>query len=380
MNFELSEEQSALAELAERIFAGSSDVETVKAVEASDDRVDHSLWAELAAADLLGVPLPEAHGGLGFGILELCLVLEQQGRRVAPVPFVPTIVQGALPVARFGSPELQSELLPAVVAGDAFLTGAYAQRGANDVTRSSVRASHGAGGWTLSGTKVAVPAAHVADAIVVPAETDRGLTVFLVPADADGVDMVWNETTAREIHCTVYFDAVEVDDGDLIGDVGRGAEVVDWTIQRVNVANSALALGACTEALRMTAEYTSQREQFGRPLSTNQGVAIRAADAYIDIDCMRVTMLHAAWRLDEGLPATDEVHVAKYWAAEGGQRVVHATQHLHGGMGADVDYPVHRTFLWVKQLENLFGSGPQHLAALGDRIAAQARESERARP
>jgi alkylation response protein AidB-like acyl-CoA dehydrogenase len=217
-----------------------------------------------------------------------------------------------------------------------------------------------------------VPAAHIADAIVVPATTDAGLTVFLVPTDADGIDMVWNETTAREIHCTVHFDAVELDDDDVIGAVGGGAEVVDWTLARVNVAHCALALGACTEALRMAAEYTSQREQFGRPLSTNQGVAIRAADAYIDIDAMRVTLWHAAWRLDEGLPAEDEVHVAKWWAAEGGQRVVHATQHLHGGMGADVDYPVNRTFLWVKQLENLFGSGPQHLAALGASIAANA--------
>jgi alkylation response protein AidB-like acyl-CoA dehydrogenase len=101
-------------------------------------------------------------------------------------------------------------------------------------------------------------------------------------------------------------------------------------------------------------------------------VAIRAADAYIDIDCMRVTMWQAAWRLGQGVPARDEIDIAKYWAAEGGQRVVHATQHLHGGMGADIDYPVHRYFLWVKQLENMFGSGPQHLARLGRSIAQSA--------
>jgi alkylation response protein AidB-like acyl-CoA dehydrogenase len=370
VNFDLSEEQSALAELATRVFQGSVDVERVKAAEASDDRIDRALWADLAAADLLGVALPEAHGGLGFGILELCLVLEQQGRQVAPVPYVPTIVQGALPIARFGSPAQQEGWLPAVAAGDAILTGAYAQPGANDVLWSSVRAEQHGDSWILAGTKIAVPAAHIADAIVVPAETERGLTVFVVPTDADGIDMVWNETTAREIHCTVHLDDVEVDADDVIGAVGAGPDIVDWTVQRIDLANSALALGACTEALRMTAEYTSQREQFGRPLSTNQGVAMRAADAYIDIDCMRVTLWHAAWRLDQGLPAADEVHVAKYWAAEGGQRVVHATQHLHGGMGADVDYPVHRMFLWVKQLQNLYGSGPQHLAALGARIAA----------
>ena len=123
----------------------------------------------------------------------------------------------------------------------------------------------------------------------------------------------------------------------------------------------------------MAAASTSQRTQFGRPLSTNQGVAIRAADAYIDIDAMRVTLWQAAWRLDEGLDAGLAVEVAKYWAAEGGQRVVHATQHLHGGMGADVDYPVHRSFIWVKQLENVFGGGSQQLAKIGARIAAEAR-------
>jgi acyl-CoA dehydrogenase len=152
--------------------------------------------------------------------------------------------------------------------------------------------------------------------------------------------------------------------------------VVAFTLERVNVANCAIALGACESALAMAATYTSQRTQFGRPLSTNQGVAMRAADAYIDIDAMRVTLWQAAWQLDQQLDAGLAVEVAKYWAAEGGQRVVHATQHLHGGMGADVDYPVHRSFIWVKQLENIFGGGSQQLARIGARIASEARASE----
>ena len=122
----------------------------------------------------------------------------------------------------------------------------------------------------------------------------------------------------------------------------------------------------------MAADYTSQREQFGRPLSTNQGVAMRAADCYIDTDCMRATLLQAAWLIDEGRPTAeiaDAAAVAKWWSADAGQRVVHATQHLHGGMGADVDYPVHRYFLWVKQLENTFGGGSRQLAAIGRTLA-----------
>ena len=135
---------------------------------------------------------------------------------------------------------------------------------------------------------------------------------------------------------------------------------------------AAVVLGCCEEATAMAAAYTSEREQFGRPLSTNQGVAMRAADCYIDNDCMRVTLLQAAWLIDEGRSAAeiaDAAAVAKWWSADAGQRVVHATQHLHGGMGADIDYPVHRYFLWVKQLENTFGGGSRQLAAIGRGLA-----------
>ena len=252
------------------------------------------------------------------------------------------------------------------------LTAAFAERGANNVRRSSVRATVVAGGWMLSGTKIAVPAAHVADAILVPADTGDGLTVFIVDPQAPGVGLTRHETTARDVQCSLELSQLFVGDHDVLGAVGGGAAIVTWSIDRADIAGAAIALGCCEKALALTAKYTSEREQFGRPLSTNQGVAIRAADAYIDIDCMRVTMWQAAWRLSEGMPADDQIDIAKYWAAEGGQRVVHATQHLHGGMGADIDYPVHRYFLWVKQLENTLGGGPQHLARLGRSIAHSA--------
>ncbi len=135
------------------------------------------------------------------------------------------------------------------------------------------------------------------------------------------------------------------------------------------MALAALSLGACQEATRLAAEYTSSREQFGKPLSTNQGVALQAADAYIAMEAMRATLWQAAWRLDEGLDAAEAVEVANWWASEGGHRVVHITQHLHGGMGADVDYPVHRYFLWAKQVTDVLGGPSAHLARLGDLIA-----------
>ncbi|CAB4746109.1 MAG: acyl-CoA dehydrogenase [Actinobacteria bacterium] len=374
MDFTFTEDELALTELAEQIFRGGTAVEQLKAVESTDDRFDRALWAQLAEANLLGVAIDDAHGGIGFGVVGLALVAQQQGRFVAPVPLVPTLAMGAFPLAAFGSDALRDEWLPRVASGTAVLSGAYAERGANVTSRSSVRATRTANGWQLEGTKIAVPAMRVAAAVLVPAAHDDGtLTVFIVDAHAPGLSRVDAVTTNREIHATLRFDQVAVGEESVIGRVGAGAGIVASTLERVNVANCAVALGACENALAMAAAYTSQRTQFGRPLSTNQGVAIRAADAYIDIDAMRVTLWQAAWRLDAQLDAGLAVEVAKYWAAEGGQRVVHATQHLHGGMGADVDYPVHRAFIWVKQLENVFGGGSQQLAKIGARIAAEAR-------
>ena len=381
MNFDFSESQEAVAGLAEQVFTGSAGADRVAEVERTHERFDRELWAALAASDLLGVAIGEEHGGLGLGMVETALVLREQGRRVAPVPLWPTLALGAMPIAEFGPPALRDRWLPAVAAGRAVLTGAFSEWGADDARSSSVTAARRDDGiWALNGSKPAVPAAGVADAVLVPAcvagEGDR-LAVFVVDLDADGVDVALNETTNREFHGTLTLRDVAVADDAVLGGADSdgpfdGRAMVEWTLARAQVAVAAVVLGCCEEATAMAAAYTSQREQFGRPLSTNQGVAMRAADCYIDTDCMRVTLLQAAWLIDEGRPAVevaDAAAVAKWWSADAGQRVVHAVQHLHGGMGADIDYPVHRYFLWVKQLENTFGGGSRQLAAIGRSLA-----------
>jgi acyl-CoA dehydrogenase len=370
MDFTLSEEQVAVRDLAEQIFQGSVTVESVKAVEASEDRVDRELWQALAEAGLLGIALPEDAGGSGLGVVELCLMLEQQGRVVAPVPVWATVVLGALAIAEFGSPEQRSAWLPGVVAGDVFLTAALAEAGVNDVFRPQTRATRTAGGWRLDGLKVSVPYAHVAARVLVPAVLDAddgAVGVFLVDPAGSGVRVERAVTTNREVHPHLHFDGAPAEP--LGGDAPVGTEAVGWMLDRALLGLAALQVGVCEEALRLAAEYTSQRQQFGKPLSAFQGVALKAADAYIDTEAIRVTVLQAAWKLSVGRPATADVLVAKWWASEGGQHAVHVTQHLHGGMGADVDYPVHRYFLWGKQIEDTLGGASATLARLGDVIA-----------
>ncbi|MEY2468630.1 MAG: 3-oxocholest-4-en-26-oyl-CoA dehydrogenase beta subunit [Actinomycetota bacterium] len=359
MDFDFSDEQLAVRDLANQIFDGMVTVDRIKAVEATDDGVDHDLWAALAKANLLGLCLPEAHGGSGLGMVELCLLLEAQGRRLAPVPLLATIALGALPLARFGSAAQQDAWLPGVASGDVILTAGLVEPGSIDPTKPRTTATVDG---VLHGFKLAVPAGHVAARVLIPAtRPDGSVGVYLVDPAGTGVERERVGTTDRQGATNLVLDGAP---GELID----GADVA-WIRDRALVGLSAMQYGVAQEALRLAAEYTSGRLQFGKPLSTFQGVSLRAADAYIDTSAIAVTLWQAAWRLDEGLDASKEIAIAKWWAAEGGERVVHATQHLHGGMGADVDYPVHRYFLWGKQIADTLGGASGQLARLGAELA-----------
>ncbi|HMF81680.1 MAG TPA: acyl-CoA dehydrogenase family protein [Acidimicrobiia bacterium] len=373
MDFSFTEEQEAVRELAGQVFAGYATTERVRQIEASETRVDRDLWRALADAGLLALAVPEEHEGSGLGLVELALLLEEQGRRVAPVPVWPTLVLGALPLAEFGTPEQRQRWLPGVANGEVILTAALAEQGVNDPLRPHATATRDGDTWRLDGVKPSVPAAHVADRVLVPATTgDDELGVFVVDPAGPGVDRTVAATTDRAKVAHLAFAGAPAEH---LGENRVGEEEIDgrnataWMLDRALVGLCALQVGVAEGALRMAAEYTSERHQFGRPLSTFQGVALKAADAYIDTEAMRVTLWQAAWRLTAGRDATREVIVAKWWAAEGGQRVVHITQHLHGGMGADVDYPVHRYFLWGKQIEDTLGGASAQLARLGRALA-----------
>ncbi len=379
MDFSLTEEQQAVSEAATGLFSGLVDADRVAAVEATEERVDRELWRALAEADLLGLGVPEEHGGAGYGLTELCLLLEAQGNAVAPVPLWSTVVLGALPVAHFGSEDQRARWLPGVVAGDVVLTAALASSAMSPAGSPAVRAVPEGDGWRLEGSELAVPQAHVADAVVVPARTlDGGVLLALVDPRGPGVSLERAVTTNREIHPHLHLDGLPIGAGDVLVEPAAGRAALDFVLVAGTIALCALQTGVCETALRTTAAYLNTRHQFGRPLSTFQGTMLRAADAAIDIEAMRVTWQNAAWRFDTGRDAAQPARVAKWQASQRGQQVVHATQHLHGGMGADVSYPIHRYFLWGKQIELLLGGPSLQLARLGAEIAERALEEAEA--
>jgi alkylation response protein AidB-like acyl-CoA dehydrogenase len=364
MDFDLTDDHAEVRDLAAQILGDLAQVERVVDVERNHGGFDATLWEVLASSGLIGIAVPEDKGGAGLGMGGLVAVLQQQGRHVAPVPLWSVVAGAALPLAEFGSADQVERWLGPVLEGEQVVTGAFDAAPGQVARLTGLRVD---GGLRVSGELPQVPAAPVATALVVPvAVEDGGLRVAVVPVDRAGVTVTPVAVTSNESAGAVVFDDVVLTDDDLLP--ADGAAIVAWTRRRLRIALAAVALGVCEEDLRITAAYTSERVQFGRPLSTNQAVAVRATDAYLDTEAIRLTTLKAAWLLDRGDEEAAESAslVAKWWASVGGLRVVLAGQHLHGGIGADVDYSIHRYFLWGRQVAFSLGSGDAIAAELGD--------------
>ncbi|MFF0333976.1 acyl-CoA dehydrogenase family protein [Streptomyces fimicarius] len=397
MDFTFTEEQQAAAEAARAVF---SDVAPDRAPSpaltpgAVAEDIDRRLWHELARTDLLGLTLSPDHGGAGLDPIALCLVLRESAKVLARVPLLESCAV-AMAIERFGDRTLAAELLPRAGRGELILTVGANGRSGHDPAELAVSArpygmrdgeedgqtgSEGGGetdgpaggsGWVLDGVQSAVPWAQVADRIAVPAHTAGGRPVLaLVTRTREGVTLADQVSTSGERLAEVRLDGVRVAARELIDAPGCW----EWLRALLTTGTCALALGLGERVLAMTAEYTGRREQFGFPVATFQAVAVQAADRYIDLRAMEATLWQAAWRIstDAGgpLPAAGDVAVAKTWASDGVRRVVQTAQHLHGGFGADTDYPLHRFHAWAKQIELSLGPAAAHEEALGDLLAA----------
>ena len=352
MNVTLDSDELSLRDLAAQVLSRRTSVDDLDRVEATPDRFDSTLWRELAETGLLGAAVADTDGGLGMGVVGAALVCAEVGRTVAPVPYA-AVACASVVLGRAASDGQRRRLLPSLLAGETRVV-AVPPPCLRDVTVT---------GGQVRGALVGVPWAHVADLLMLAV----GDTVVLVDPAADGVSVTRGETTARQV-------ALDLELADVAVEQIGGADAAGllrecwWTLL------AAMQAGVTDAAVRMTAAYTSEREQFGKPLSTFQAVALQAADAYVDSRVIDAVALQAAWSLDavqagDDVDPTPAAMTAAWWASEAGQRCVHLTQHLHGGMGADVTYPVHRFFLHGKQIELMCGAASSLLAQLGDALA-----------
>ncbi|MEM9466386.1 MAG: acyl-CoA dehydrogenase family protein [Actinomycetota bacterium] len=371
MDFTLDDEQQAIFDLTDQILGDLSTHDRLKRLAEADDHVDRDAWAALAEAGVVGASIPEAHGGAGLGFLASAMALQVAGAHASPVPLLSTIVMGAMPIAEFGTDDQQAAWLPSIADGSLVTaTGLYEPGTTPAAPQVTARAD--GDGFILDGVKPMVEHGREAGLLVVPAHRDDGsIGVFLVPADAEGVSRASVQVTTGRPQAHVTLAGVAVGADALLGGADAdGAEIVHWIARRAIVAMCMMMAGAARSSIRLAAEYTKERQQFDRPIATFQTVSNRAGDSYIDTEAIELTAWQAAWRIDAELPADDQIAIAAYWAAEGGYRVVHAAVHVHGGVGVDRDYPLHRHFLLARQLELTLGNGEEHLATLGRSIAA----------
>jgi len=387
MDFEISPEAAAVGQIAGQVLSERSSPARLTELDRGGEWFDRHTYDGLAAAGVLSAALPAEFDGAGLGPLELHHVLELAGQHVAQVPLFESVVLGGVTLARYGTQAQQQAWLLGVGAGRVILTAALTEPGHADprapLTSAVAAAGHADprapltrasatdGGWRLRGRKSQVPLASLAERILVPAAADDG-TILMVLLDprAPGVTLTEQQATGHRPCALLDLDDVAVGPADLVG--LDGAAVLADLLLRAESGLASLQAGVCLGALRMAAGYVGQRYQFGRPLSSFQAVRQRLADAFIDAEAIRLTALQAAWRLSAGLDATTAVRIARWWAAEGGHRVLHAAQHVHGGIGLDLDYPLHRYFRLGKQLEFTLGSGAEQLSRLGRALAEDA--------
>ncbi|OLT48580.1 acyl-CoA dehydrogenase [Saccharomonospora sp. CUA-673] len=373
MDFTPTEAQRDLAELTRRIAADHPPAEPV-----GSGGFDRNLWTALGGAGVLDAALPAHVGGGGFGVAEQCSVLAELGRAVAAVPYLPTITMAATTLAEHADGETLERWLVPIVRGARIVAPALPETGA---PVSFTLTENGHGFATVSGQATAVEAGAFADGFLLQASSADGDVLALVAADAPGLRVERQQLVD-------HADAALVHATDVRPDAVLPPASVPWLRRRGVLGACARQLGVLERALELTAAYAAERTQFGKPIGGFQAVRHRLADAYLDVDAVRLTLWQAAWLLAEhattepahgtdtsetvGTELDAAIATAKYWAAEAGHRVAHTAVHVHGGVGIDVEHEVHRYFVVAKRGEFAFGGASAHLHRLGDLLALPA--------
>jgi len=367
VEFTLSAEQELLKKELRSFLETESPKSVVKKIESSELGYSPELWKKMAELGWLGLILPEDYGGVGGNLVDLAVLFEEIGRAAFPSPLFSTIVLGVLPILEHGSERQKREILTRVGRGEAILTMALTEPEADYQPRFiSTRAAGRSRGYTINGTKLFVQNAHIADHMLVVTRTSRvkpdgeGITVFIVPGKAPGIDRTPLKTIAADKQFEVGFRRVVCSEDDILGGLHRGWTVVDSTLRKATAIQSVEMVGVAQKSLEMTASYAATRCQFERPIGSFQAVQHRIADMMTDVEGARWTSYQAVWRLHKGMPVDRELAIAKAWTSDACQRVTSGAQHIHGGVGMDLDYDLHYYFRWSKALELNLGSAPSH--------------------
>lgn len=374
MDLTLTEEQEMLRKQARGFLENECPKSLVREME--DERgYSPQLWRKMAELGWLGLVFPEEYGGIGGSFLDLTILLEEFGRALVPSPFLPTVVYCGLPILAAGTVEQKQDFLPKIAAGEIIMSLAWTEPSASyRPSGIAVEATPSGDDYIISGIKLFVPDAHIADWLLCVTRTgesekeEEGVTIFLMDAKSSGLSYTPLSSLASDKQFEVVFDGVRVPKRNMLGELDYGWEIMEKAMGKAAIAQCALMVGGAQQVLEMSVAYASERVQFGRPIGSFQAIQHKCANMSIDLDGARFTTYRAAWELSEGLPATTEVAIAKAWTSEAYRRICAEGHQIHGALGFSKDHDMQLYFRRAKVWEVTFGNADFHRHVIAEQM------------
>ena len=364
MDFDFNDEQKMLQKGARDFLEKECPKSLVRQMAADERGNPPELWHKMAQLGWLGLIFPEKYGGGGGNIIDMVALEEEMGRACLPGAFFSTVLLGGLFILNNGNEEQKQDLLPKVARGEVILTLALTEpSGSYYATAVETKAVSVKDEYIISGTKLYIPDAHIADYIICIARTQKGtkpeegITAFLVDRKSAGITCTLLKTIAGDKLCEVIFDKVRVPKKNIVGKLDQAWVPLEKTLQQVRIARCAEMVGGAQKVLEMSADHAKQRIVFDRPLGSFPVIQHYIANMVMDIDGSRFLTYEAAWRFSEGLSCAKEIAMAKAWTSEAYRKVTANGQQIYGGIGFTVESDMHLYFRRAKAAEVTLGDG-----------------------
>ena len=375
MDFSYSEEQEIFRKSVREFLKKECPKDKVRSLEEDEKGYDPEMWRKMAELGWTGVILPEEYGGVGGEFMDLALLMEEIGKNILPSPLLPTILC-SLPILEYGTKKQKEEFLPKIASGEEIWTLALTEAPLATYEASGIRLNARLEGdnYILKGTKIFVPYAHVANYLLVAARTseekdpEKGITMFIVDAKNPNIKVEVIPTAARDKQCEVKFEEVKIPKDNVLGEVGKGWEIIEFILQRGAVLKCAEMLGAAEAVLEMANNYAKERVQFDRPIGSFQAIQHKLADMLCEVDGLKYLVYKAAWEISVGSPSKLSISTAKIKANEVYQQICISGIRIHGAIGFTMEHDIGLYFRRVKASEYAFGDSSLHKEIVADEL------------
>jgi alkylation response protein AidB-like acyl-CoA dehydrogenase len=375
MDLDLTKEQKILKRSAQDFLKKECPPSLLREMKDDDRGYPQKLWDQMVDLGWTGVMIPEKYGGIGGSYLDLCILLEAMGEVCCAGPFFSTVVLGGLTLLSVGTEEQKGKYLPRIADGDLIFALAMTEPGIwYDISQIAMSATIDNDDFVLNGTKIFVENGHIADYIICGARTDEedasgdGLALFLVDNKSPGVICSPQKTLGYDRQCAIVFDKVRIPKSHVLRDLGQASGIMERLQEQAAVAKCAELVGCIQTAFDMTVKYAKDRKQFGRPIGSFQAVQHHCANMAVDVDGSRFLTYQAAWKISEGLAASEEAAMAKAWTSDASRRVTSLAHQIHGAISFTEEYDVHLFYRRAKSGEVAFGDAEYHLEKVAEQL------------